>query len=238
MMNDAEGNGREGVVLIVEDEDQIRKFLRLSLEAHGYRVVEERLAQHALERLAGLAPDLVVLDLGLPDMDGQQFIEQVREWSDVPIIVLSVRAQESDKILALDAGANDYVTKPFGIGELMARARVIIRNRSRDMRQTAVFESGDLTVDLARRQVTVKGEPVHLSRKEYNLLSLLVSHPGQVLTHRQILREVWSPQQESQTHYLRVLVGQLRQKLGDDPSRPVYIVTEQGVGYRLAVTGE
>ena len=225
-------------ILVVEDEDQIRKFLRISLEAHGYEVVEERLAGAGLESLAALEPCLVILDLGLPDMDGQKFIERVREWSEVPIIVLSVRSRESDKVAALDAGANDYVTKPFGISELMARVRAVLRGSTSQAREQSSFESGDLRVDLASREVRVSGRPVHLSRKEYSLLLLFISHPGQVLTHRQILREVWSPRQESQTHYLRVLVGQLRQKLGDDPTNPSHIATEQGVGYRFIAISE
>lgn len=225
-------------VLIVEDEDQIRKFLRISLEAHGYEVVEERLAGAALQVLASIEPRLVILDLGLPDMDGQKFIERVREWSQVPIIVLSVRSLESDKVAALDAGANDYVTKPFGISELMARVRAVLRATARQTKEQSTFVAGGLSVDLASRDVRVSGRSVHLSRKEFSLLVLFLSHPGQVLTHQQILREVWSPRQENQTHYLRVLIGQLRQKLGDDPANPMYIATEQGVGYRFQVPME
>jgi two-component system, OmpR family, KDP operon response regulator KdpE len=231
-------NEASQTILLVEDEDQIRKFLRISLEAHGYTVVEERLAGAALETLSSLDPDLVILDLGLPDMDGQKFIERAREWSQVPIIVLSVRSREFDKVAALDAGANDYVTKPFGISELMARVRAVLRATVGHEREQSTFQAGNLSVDLASREVRVSGRSVHLSRKEYSLLALFLSHPSQVLTHQQILREVWSPRQENQTHYLRVLVGQLRQKLGDDPANPMYIATEQGVGYRFQVPVE
>ncbi|HYQ70295.1 MAG TPA: response regulator [Gammaproteobacteria bacterium] len=231
-------NTASGTILVVEDEAQIRKFLRISLEAHGYAVQEARLGEDGLEHCATAGPDLVILDLGLPDMDGQDFISRLREWSQVPVIVLSVRASEREKVLALDAGANDYVTKPFGISELMARIRVVLRSNEGATSSPTVFESQGLRVDLVLREVSIDGVPVHLSRKEYDLLRMLVSHSGQVLTHQQILREVWGPTHEDETHYLRVLVGQLRQKLGDDPTRPRFIVTVQGVGYRFAVTGQ
>jgi two-component system KDP operon response regulator KdpE len=183
-------------------------------------------------------PHLVVLDLGLPDIDGQDFILRLREWSQVPVIVLSVRASEKEKVQALDAGANDYVTKPFGISELMARIRVVLRSQQEVTSTPAIFDADGLRIDLARREVSVDGEVIYLSKKEYELLRLLIHYPGQVLTHQQILREIWGPAQQDETHYLRVLVGQLRQKLGDDPMRPRFIVTVQGVGYRLAVTGQ
>jgi two-component system KDP operon response regulator KdpE len=222
-------------ILVVEDEAQIRKFLHISFEAHGYTVLEARLGADGLALCAERCPDLVILDLGLPDMDGRQFIARLREWSAAPIIVLSVRASEAEKVRALDAGANDYVTKPFGINELMARVRAVLRGTPGSEDNPAVFESSGLAVDLARREVRVDGQPVHLSRKEYELLRMLISHPAQVLTHQQILRAVWSDAQKAETHYLRVLVGQLRQKLGDDPTRPRFIVTVQGVGYRFAI---
>jgi len=225
-----------GPILVVDDEATIRRFLRISLEAHGYDVEEARLAEDGLELCASAAPQLVILDLGLPDMDGQDFILRLREWSQVPIVVLSVRASEMEKVQALDAGANDYVTKPFGISELMARIRVVLRGLEGTASTPTVYESAGLRVDLAQRQVSVDGESVHLSKKEYELLRILTRHPGQVLTHQQILREIWGPAQQDETHYLRVLVGQLRQKLGDDPTRPRFIVTVQGVGYRLAVS--
>lgn len=223
-------------ILIVEDEAQIHKFLRISLEAHGFSVEETRLGEDGLRLCATVQPQLVILDLGLPDMDGQEFILSLREWSQAPIIVLSVRASEVEKVQALDAGANDYVTKPFGISELMARIRVVLRNRQEMATIPKVFESAGLRVDLAQREVSIDGESVHLTKKEYELLRLLARNPGQLLTHQQILREIWGPSQQEATHYLRVLVRQLRQKLGDDPSRPRFIVTVQGVGYRLAVS--
>lgn len=226
--------GEAHSILVVDDEAQIRKFLRISLEAHGYTVSEARLGGDALEICAAKSPDLVILDLGLPDMDGRSFIERLREWSPVPILVLSVRESETEKVQALDSGANDYVSKPFGIRELMARIRALLRGGGEADLRPSVFESNGLRVDLARREVFVDGEPVHLSNKEYQLLRLLVAQRGQVLTHPHILREVWGPGQQGETHYLRVLVGQLRQKLRDDPARPRFIVTVQGVGYRLA----
>lgn len=228
-------NTSSGTMLVVEDEAQIRKFLRISLEAHGYTVQEARLGEDGLNLCANVQPQLVILDLGLPDMDGQDFISRLREWSQVPVIVLTVRASEMEKVQALDAGANDYVTKPFGISELMARIRVVLRNNVGVTSTSMVFESGGLRVDLAQREVRVDDVPIHLSKKEYKLLRILINYHGQVLTHQQILREVWGPPQQNETHYLRVLVGQLRQKLGDDPTRPRFIVTVQGVGYRLAI---
>lgn len=221
-------------VLLVEDEAQIRKFLRISLEAHGFTVLEARLGGDGLTICAQKNPDLVILDLGLPDMDGQQFIIRLREWSETPIIVLSVRSYEAQKVEALDAGANDYVTKPFGIAELMARIRALLRIHGESKSDNkSVFESGDLRVDMATRTVTVAGKTVQLSRKEYNLLKLFIDHHDQVLTHQQIMRIIWGPNRENETHHLRVLVGHLRQKLGDHPARHHYIFTEQGVGYRL-----
>ncbi|MGD8567531.1 MAG: response regulator [Gammaproteobacteria bacterium] len=226
-------NDSQDTILVVEDDAQIRKFLRISLEAHDYVVHESRLGSDGLEFCSSVQPALIILDLGLPDMDGQQFIERLREWSNVPIIVLSVRATETGKVTALDAGANDYVTKPFGISELIARIRVLLRSRNDAASTPAVFDSQGLYVNLAQRDVSVDGAPVHLSKKEYELLRMLITFPSQVLTHQQILREIWGPGQENETHYLRVLVGQLRNKLGDDPSRPRFIITVQGVGYRL-----
>lgn len=223
-----------GRVLVVEDAAHIRKFLRVSLEAHGYAVQEARLGSDGLELCASEAPDLVILDLKLPDMDGLTIIPRLREWTQVPILVLSVRAEETDKVAALDAGANDYVTKPFGISELMARIRALLRNR-RDTEPPAVFESAGLRVNVPRREVSVDGQSVHLTRKEFRLLQLLISVSGRVLTHQQIQREVWGPSQQSSTHNLRVLVRQLRTKLHDDPAHPRFVQTEPGVGYRLFV---
>lgn len=222
-------------ILVVEDEAQIRKFLRISLEAHQYHVLEARLGEEGLVLCTTQPPDLIILDLGLPDIDGQQFITRLREWSAIPIIVLSVRADETQKVAALDAGANDYVTKPFGISELMARIRVVLRDARQPPAEQRLFESQGLRVDLSLREVHVDGQPIHLTKKEYELLRLLIASPGQVLTHQQILQAVWGPAQREETHYLRVLMGQLRSKLGDDPAHPRFVITVQGVGYRLAL---
>jgi two-component system KDP operon response regulator KdpE len=222
-------------ILIVEDDAPIRRFLRISFEANGFAVSECRLAEDCLSECASDPPDVMILDLGLPDMDGQEVIRRVREWSTVPIIVLSARSDAAEKVEALDAGANDYVTKPFSITELMARLRVMLRTASAsDAENPAEYRCGDLEVDLAKRRIFQAGKELHVSRKEYELLRLLMTHAGQVLTHQQILREIWGPAHVSDIHYLRVLVGNLRQKLGDEPSRPHYIHTVQGVGYRLS----
>jgi two-component system KDP operon response regulator KdpE len=222
-------------VLIIEDDARIRKFLRLSLEANDFTVHEARLGQDGIDVCAHVRPDVVILDLGLPDMDGQEVIKRIREWSTVPIIVLSVRADEAEKVSALDAGAHDYVTKPFSITELMARLRVMLRSATTSRaEETTVYRHGELEVDLARRRIYRNGEEQHLSRKEYDLLRLLVTNAGQVLTHQQILARVWGPKHSEDTHYLRVLVKNLRQKLGDEPARPKFIHTVQGVGYRFS----
>ena len=220
-------------ILIIEDEAPIRRFLRISLEAHGFVVHEARTAQDGIATCAAEQPSLVMVDLGLPDADGLDVIARLREWTAVPIIVLSVRSDEAQKVAALDAGANDYVTKPFGISELMARVRAALRNRAHDADTPAIVASGPLLVDLARHLVTVHGTETQLSRKEFALLALLVKHADQVLTHEQILAEIWDAGQPRTIHHLRVLVGQLRHKLGDDPARPRFIHTVQGVGYRL-----
>ena len=220
-------------VLVVDDEPQIRRFLRTSLGAHHYGVIEASAGEEAILKTANERPDVVILDLGLPDLDGLAVITRLREWSDVPIIVLSVRDREADKIQALDRGADDYVTKPFGMGELLARLRAVLRHRLREVAEEPVFRSGDLGVDLARRQVTVAGREVKLAPKEYEILRVLVTHAGKVLTHQQLLREVWGRGYEQETHYLRVHIGQLRQKLERDPAQPQHILTEPGVGYRL-----
>ncbi|MBL27761.1 MAG: DNA-binding response regulator [Rhodospirillaceae bacterium] len=221
-------------VLIVDDEPQIRRFLRASLGAHDFVVHEAATGKEAIKHCTVTQPDLVILDLGLPDVDGLDVLSEVRAWSDVPVIVLSIRSDESDKVDALDRGADDYVTKPFGMGELMARMRAALRKRQKGGEEdNAVFVTGGLSVDLLRRQVTVEGTPTKLSRKEFELLRMLVTHAGKVLTHQQLLHEVWGPAQASETQYLRVYIGQLRQKLERDPAHPEYIVTEAGVGYRL-----
>ena len=223
------------LVLVIEDEPQIRRFLRATLSAHGYRLIEAATAQEGLMHAATRQPEIVILDLGLPDLDGLELTRQLREWSTVPIIVLSARGQESDKVAALDAGADDYLTKPFGVGELLARMRVALRHTARTTQEPgeAVFTVGDLRVDLARRQVFVTNQEVHLTPIEYKLLTTLVRYAGKVVTHHQLLREVWGPGASSETHYLRVYMGQLRHKLEANPARPRYLVTESGVGYRL-----
>jgi two-component system KDP operon response regulator KdpE len=229
------GEGLARVVLVVDDEPQVMRFLRATLAAHGYRVVEAGTGQQALVDAATRVPDIVLLDLGLPDLDGVEVTRRLREWTAIPIIVLSARGQERDKIEALDAGADDYLTKPFGVGELLARMRVALRNAARVGQGAGepVFEAGDLRVDLAARRVHVGGEEVHLTRTQFNLLAALVKNAGKVMTHRQLLREVWGPGTTGQSHYVRVYMGQLRHKLEKDPARPRYLETETGVGYRL-----
>jgi two-component system KDP operon response regulator KdpE len=221
-------------ILIVDDEPQIRRFLRISLNAYGYEVVEAGRGEEAITKTAIDEVDLVILDLGLPDIDGQTVIEQIREWSTVPIIVLSVRAGDVEKVRALDGGAEDYLTKPFSIAELMARVRAALRKRGDGVARDPVFSHGALSVDLGKRRVTLDGGEVRLSRKEYGILRLLAANPGRVLTHQQLLREVWGAAHLEDTHYLRIHVAHLRQKLGDTPSQPRYILTEPGIGYRLA----
>jgi two-component system KDP operon response regulator KdpE len=220
-------------VLVIDDEPPIRRFLRTSLVAHGYRVVEAENAAAALHDGLSEKPDVVLLDLGLPDMDGLRLIPALRAASSAPIIVLSIRDDERGKVEALDLGADDYVTKPFGMAELFARIRTALRHRFQAQGETPIFSSGDLAVDLVRRRVLARGEEVRLSPKEYEVLKLLVTHAGKVLTHRYMLRAVWGPAQEDDVQYLRVFVRQLRQKLEPDPARPMHILTEPGVGYRL-----
>jgi two-component system KDP operon response regulator KdpE len=221
------------MVLIVDDEVQIRRFLRISLESNGFRVHEATTGAQGLAQAALVRPDAVILDLGLPDDDGLTILKRLREWSRVPVVVLSVRDSDTDKVSLLDAGADDYLTKPFSVDELLARLRVAIRHAQPGDEET-VFQRGRLAVDLARRLVTLGDEPVRLTVTEYALLRLFVQHAGRVLTHSQILREVWGPQYVQETHYLRVYVAHLRQKLEEDPSDPRLILTEPGVGYRLA----
>jgi two-component system KDP operon response regulator KdpE len=223
------------VVLVVEDEPQMRRFLTAALESHEYRPVEATTAREGLAQASGRNPDVILLDLGLPDADGIDVTRRIREWSRAPIIVISARGQEQDKIAALDAGADDYLTKPFGVGELMARLRVALRHAARPDVGSGepVFTTGDLRVDLERRQVWVAGAEVHLTPTQYKLLATMVRHAGKVLTHRRLLTEVWGPNVTEHTHYLRVYMAQLRHKLERDPARPLYFLTEPGVGYRL-----
>lgn len=219
-------------ILVVDDEPQIRKFLRICLTSQGYEVVEAPHGEEGIAKCATTQPGLVILDLGLPDLDGQQVIARIREWSEVPIIVLSVRTRESEKVSALDSGANDYITKPFSIDELLARVRAALRTRPGTPGR-AEFVIGELVVDVPRRKVSLGGEEVKLTRKEFELLRMLAQNAGRIVTHRQILREVWGPAHEEDVHYLRVYIGHLRQKLGDDPANPQFIESEPGVGYRL-----
>ena len=222
-------------VLIVDDEPQIRRFLRVSLSAEGVQVFEAANLAEARSALRGDRPDLMILDLGLPDGDGLELIPQVREHSSLPIIVLSVRDDEAGKVRALDAGADDYLTKPFGTGELLARIRAALRHRLLASGAQPIVESGELKIDLSLRRVTLAGAELKLSRKEYAILAVLAKHAGRVVTQPQILREVWGKVHEDDTQYLRVYVGQLRHKLGDDAAAPRYLLTEPGVGYRLKV---
>jgi two-component system KDP operon response regulator KdpE len=221
-------------VVLIEDEPQIRRFLRATLGSQGYRLFEAATGADGLVEAASRQPDVIILDLGLPDMEGLDVIRRVREWSTVPIIVLSARGQEADKVAALDVGADDYVSKPFGAEELLARVRVALRHKAGVAREDAVFTSGELRVDLGRRHVFVREQEVKLTPTEYRLLTTLVRYAGRVLTHRQLLKEVWGPNQTEEAHYLRVYMAQLRRKIEADPAQPRYLLTEPGVGYRLA----
>jgi two-component system, OmpR family, KDP operon response regulator KdpE len=221
-------------ILIIDDEEQIRRFMRISLKSQGYQVIEAETAGKGIELAATHTPDLIVLDLGLPDADGKSVLDELRHWSTVPVMILSVRASESEKVAVLDAGANDYVTKPFGIQEFLARVRNLLRlPRTTETLNTGIYEDGYLHIDLVKRLVSVTGEPVHLTRKEFSILKMLVSNPGQVITQTQLLREIWGPSHADDTHYLRNFVGRIRQKLRDDSDEPRYLQTEPGVGYRF-----
>jgi two-component system, OmpR family, KDP operon response regulator KdpE len=222
-------------IVAVEDDPQIRRFLRTGLQSHGFEIHEAETGAMGIAEAANRKPDLVILDLGLPDMDGVEVVRKIREWSAMPVIVLSARAMETDKVAALDAGADDYLTKPFGLGELLARIRVALRHARRGAQdKDGPYAVAGLKVDLAHRRVAVDGREVHLTPIEYRLLSVLVKHAGKVLTHRQLLTEVWGPGHVERNHYLRIYMGNLRQKLEADPARPRFLLTEAGVGYRLA----
>lgn len=221
-------------ILVIEDELPIRRFLKASLANEGYHLIEAVSGEEGLRLAASQPPDLIILDLGLPDLDGQEVLQRLREWFTAPIIILSARDQETQKIKALDNGADDYVTKPFGTGELMARMRTALRHANRAGPEATAIIIGELKVDLAARSVLVKSEQVHLTPLEYKLLVTMLKHAGKVLTHRFLLREVWGPLDSQEYHYLRVFVASLRRKLEADPARPRYILTEQGVGYRFA----
>jgi len=222
------------VAILIEDERQIRRFVRTALEAEGWNVHETETLRQGLADAGTRKPDLIILDLGLPDGDGMEFLHDLRGWSKVPVIVLSARVGEQDKIQALDAGADDYLTKPFGVGELLARVRAASRRQLKaGAALGAVFEFGDVKIDLNLRTVHKNGAVIHLTPIEYRLLTLLITNAGKVLTHRQILREVWGPSHSEDGHYVRVYMGHLRQKLEDDPAQPKHILTETAVGYRL-----
>jgi two-component system KDP operon response regulator KdpE len=220
-------------ILVVEDEKQIRRFVRSTLEAEGCRVFEAETGRQGLVEAGTRRPDLVVLDLGLPDIDGVEFIRDLRGWSTAPIIVLSARSTEGDKVLALDAGADDYLAKPFGVAELTARVRAMLRRHGRSAEGSAQASFGDVTVDLSRRVVLRNGVPIHLTSIEYRLLALMLANAGKVLTHRHLLREVWGPSYVESSHYVRIYIAHLRQKLEADPAQPRHILTETGVGYRF-----
>ncbi|MEI2603491.1 two-component system response regulator KdpE [Erwinia aphidicola] len=222
-------------ILIVEDEKEIRRFLRLALEGEGFRVVDADTLSRGLIEAATRKPELTILDLGLPDGDGSQFIREIRQWSSMPVIVLSARSDEQDKIAALDAGADDFLTKPFGVGELMARVRVALRHRPAQSSDSlsAQVTFGSVRVDIATRRVTRHGEELHLTPIEFRLLVSLLNHPGKVMTQRQLLTQVWGPNAVEHSHYLRIYMGHLRQKLEHDPAQPQHLITETGVGYRF-----
>jgi two-component system, OmpR family, KDP operon response regulator KdpE len=221
------------VLLLIEDEPQMRRFLCATLRANGYQVIEAATARTALAQISGRNPELILLDLGLPDRDGLDLARDIRRTATAPVIVISARGREQDKVTALDLGVDDYITKPFGVKELLARIRVALRRVTQPVGQGPVFQAGGLEVDLERRTVTRDGEAVHLTPTEYKLLAALIRHAGGVITHRQLLQEVWGAGQSNQTHYLRVYMGQLRHKLERDSARPRLLLTEPGVGYRL-----
>ena len=223
------------MILLIEDERQMRRFLRVTLQSEQYNIIEAETADDGLSQAATRSPDVILLDLGLPDMDGLDLIEKLREWSGVPVIVISARDQEGDKIKALDRGADDYLTKPFGVGELLARIRVAIRHAAPKSSDTgeAVFEAEDLKIDFLKRQVYRDAKEIHLTPIEYRLLTVLVRNAGRVMTHRQILKEVWGPPYVEQTHYLRIYMNQLRKKIEEDSTRPRFLLNEPGIGYRF-----
>lgn len=224
-------------ILVVDDEPQIQRFLKPALNAAGYEVVEAATGAEALKAVATAAPDVVILDLGLPDMDGKDVVAQLRGWSDIPIIILSARDRESEKIASLDLGADDYVEKPFGIGELTARIRTALRRKNKESAVATHFTIDGLDIDTQRRIVSRDGNAIKLTPKEYDLLVLLSRHAGRVVTHKMLLTSVWGPAHGEDLHYLRVFIGQLRQKIERNPTEPLIIRTEPGVGYRFAESG-
>jgi two-component system KDP operon response regulator KdpE len=226
--------GDRGLILLIEDEPQMRRFLRVTLQSRGYDLIEASSGEEGIAQSATRKPDVILLDLGLPDLDGLEVLGRIREWSQTPVIILSAREQEQDKIRALDAGADDYLTKPFSAGELLARIRVALRHQVMQEDQTEpVFVQDTLRVDLAKRRVFLKESEIHLTPIEYRLLAYLIKNAGKVITHKQLLKEVWGPAYANQAHYVRVYMGMLRHKLEEDPSRPHFFINEPGVGYRL-----
>jgi two-component system KDP operon response regulator KdpE len=225
---------KAALVLVIEDEAPIRRFLRIALQGAGFTVSESERGRSGIEAAATSAPDVIVLDLGLPDMDGKVVVEEIRAWSRVPILVLTVRGDEAEKIAALDAGADDYVTKPFATGELMARLRALIRNRRPEGAEPSTLHAGALALDLARHSATLDGAEVKLTRKEFEVLAILMRAGGRLISHKQLLRTVWGPAHENDAQYLRIVIGHLRDKLDDDAASPRFILTEPGVGYRMS----
>lgn len=227
-------------VLVIDDEMQIRRFLDIGLRAEGYQVLQAATAAEGLAMAATQSPDLIILDLGLPDREGHEVLTELRQWSTTPVLMLSVRETEKEKVRTLDSGANDYVTKPFGIQELMARLRALLRSRLAVTAEEVAprYDDGRLAIDLVRREVTLEGEPLALTRKEYAVLAMLVRHAGRVISQQQVLREIWGATHSQDTHYLRIVIGRLRQKLGDDPAAPRWLKTEPGVGYRFLDGGD
>ncbi len=221
-------------ILVIDDEAEIRKLLKVGLTAHGYDILEASNGRDGIYQTAISRPDIVILDMGLPDLEGLAVVSQIREWSQIPIIILSVRGQDGDKVNALDLGADDYLTKPFSMSELMARIRVAMRHQG-NLKDEPVIQIGDLCIDLSRRQVKVAGTEIHLTPTEYDLLKILVSHAGKVVTHRHILTNIWGNTGQENAQYLRIYISQLRRKIERDPNQPKYILTEPGVGYRLAI---
>ena len=219
-------------ILIIDDEPQIRRFLHIGLSAQGYQIIEAESGQQGLALAALEAPQLVILDLGLPDMDGQEVLLQLRDFYQQPVIVLSVRSRESEKVHALDNGANDYVVKPFGIQELLARMRSLLKLYGKQVTPTAIYQDERVYINLQERKLVIQNEQVKLSRKEFDVLRMLMNHAGHIVTQQQLLKEIWGKSHVEDTHYLRIFIGRLRTKLGDDPSAPRYIETEPGVGYR------
>lgn len=237
MSDDSSAKPTTARIVVIDDEVQIRRFLRISLASEGYQVLEAATADEGLKLTATSAPDLVVLDLGLPGADGKEVLREIRSWSSVPVIILSVRADENEKVWALDAGANDYVTKPFGLQEFLARVRNLLRSLAPDDTGSVRYDDGYVSIDLAQRRVAVYGKAVRLTRKEFAVLKTLLKNRDRVVTQTYLLREIWGPTHGADTHYLRIIVARLRHKLADDPTEPRYIQTEPGVGYRFVSSG-